>query len=64
MEKSLGAIFDKIPFTIVQGIWSDSGAVYIYSAYSWMKSDRRYKVNMLKATKTLCPGYMPQPKIQ
>ena len=26
MENSLGAIFDKIPCTIVQGVWPDFGA--------------------------------------
>ena len=26
MQNSLGAIFDKIPCTIVQGVWPDFGA--------------------------------------
>ena len=48
MENSLGAIFDKIPCTIVQGVWSDFGAtlkIHKKSNFDWnqLKLDTQHK---------------------
>ena len=34
--------------------------VYYSITHSWMKSDSSHKVHMLKTTKTLLAGYVPQ----
>ena len=57
MEKSLGAIFDKIPCTIVQGIWSDSGATLKIHKKS------NFDQNQLKIDKQHKNMYMYQKKL-
>ena len=48
MENSLGANFDKIPCTIVQGVWPDFGAtlkIHKKSNFDWnqLKLDTQHK---------------------
>ena len=48
MENSLGANFDKIPCTIVQGVWPDFGAtlkIHRKSNFDWnqLKLDTQHK---------------------
>ena len=57
MEKSLGAIFDKIPCTIVQGLWPDFGATLKIHKKS------NFDQNQLKIDKQHKNMYMYQKKL-